>query len=199
VIGHASASFSTPRGMRPLLVCAAAALLLAGCSDARKVIGLDRSTPDEFAVVPHAPLTLPPDMRSLPAPRPGVARPQEPSQREVAKDTVFNKGKPGKATASTQSQGGSAMVARAGAIDPDVRSKVDQETTALVIADKGWLDTLLFWQKQEMPYTIVDPKKEADRVRQAQSEGKSAAEGVADKGVVPTIERKKKAPLEGIF
>jgi len=200
VIGPFSASFSTPRGMRPLLVCAAVALLLAGCSDARKVIGLDRSTPDEFAVVPHAPLTLPPDLRSLPTPRPGVARPQEPAQREVARDTVFNKGKPGKAaTASAQSQGGSALVSRAGAIDPDVRSKVDQETTALVVADKGWIDTLLFWQKQEAPYTIVDPKKEADRVRQAQSEGKSVAEGVAGKGVVPTIERKKKAPLEGIF
>jgi len=199
VIGPFSASFSTPRGMRPLLVCAAVALLLAGCSDARKVIGLDRSTPDEFAVVPHAPLTLPPDMRGLPEPRPGVARPQEPAQREVARDTVFNKGKPGKAIAAGQSQGGSALVARAGAIDPDVRSKVDQETTALVIADKGWLDTLLFWQKQDAPYTIVDPKKEADRVRRAQSEGKSASEGVAGGGVVPTIERKKKAPLEGIF
>lgn len=197
--GPASASFFTLRGMRPLLVCAAVALSLAGCSDARKVIGLDRSTPDEFAVVPHAPLTLPPDLRNLPEPRPGAARPQEPAQREVAKETVFNKGKTGGAATQAQSRGGSAIVARAGDIDPNVRAKVDQETTDLIVADKSWLDSLLFWQKREAPYTIVDPKKEADRVRQAQSEGKSAAEGVAGQGVVPTIERKKKAPLEGIF
>lgn len=188
------------RAARPFLVCALAALALVGCSDARKIVGLDRTTPDEFAVVTHAPLTLPPNLRApLPEPRPGAARPQEPSQTEVAKATVFGRGKA--ATPAASSNGGKALVAKAGAdkIDPDVRKKVDQEATDEVVADRGLIDSLLFWQKPQQPGTVVDPKKEQDRLRKAQAEGKPAAEGVANTGVVPTIERKKSAPFEGLF
>jgi hypothetical protein len=195
VIGHSNVTTALRRHGRPLLVCAAAALMLTGCGDARKIVGLDRSTPDEFAVVPHQPLTLPPDLRSLPAPTPGAPRPQEPSPAEVAQTQLFKgKGKP-----VTADAGGKALVAAAGPIDPDVRRKVNEETTDMISRDRSWLDGLLFWQKREDPYTVVNPKKEQERVRQAEAEGKSPAEGVSDAGVVPTIERKKKAPLEGLF
>lgn len=186
------------RVARPFLVCAMAALALAGCSDARKIVGLDRTTPDEFAVVTHAPLTLPPNLRApLPEPRPGAARPQEPSQTEVAKTAVFGRGKT--ATPAASSAGGQSLVAKAGKIDPNVRKQVDQEATDEVVADRGWIDSLLFWQKPQQPGTVVNPQKEQERLRQAQAEGKSPAEGVANSGVVPTIERKKRAPFEGLF
>ena len=71
---------------------------------------------------------------------------------------------------------------------------MDQETSALIVADKRWIDRLLFWQTQEAPYQIVDPKKESQRLREAQAQGKPVNDGV-----VPTIERKRKAPLEGLF
>ena len=196
---HSSTISASPRRAAPPLIgLALLALALTGCSDARRAIGLDRNAPDEFAVVSRAPLTLPPDMRLTP-PRPGAVRPQEATPTQLAASSVFggaSRGgapKAGAAKAPT-SQGEVALLTKAGQADPGIRNRVDQETTALIIADKRWIDTLLFWQTQEAPYQIVDPQKESQRLREAQAQGKPVNDGV-----VPTVERKRKAPLEGLF
>src|SRR5260370_7041930 len=68
--------FRAPRALpaSPVL-CLACALLISGCSDLKKAIGLERTSPDEFAVESRAPLTMPPDF-NLPPPQPGATRPQ---------------------------------------------------------------------------------------------------------------------------
>ncbi|WP_448188817.1 DUF3035 domain-containing protein [Azospirillum sp. sgz301742] len=194
---YSSTSSVSPRRNASLFVgLALVALALSGCSDARRAIGLDRNAPDEFAVVSRAPLTLPPDMRLAP-PRPGAMRPQEATSAQLAASTVFggaSRTAMSKAGGKAPSQGEAALLGKAGNAEPDIRNRVDQETSALIVADKRWIDTLLFWQKQEQPYQIVDPKKESQRLREAQAQGKPVNDGT-----VPTIERKRKAPLEGLF
>ncbi|WP_348771385.1 DUF3035 domain-containing protein [Azospirillum sp. SYSU D00513] len=191
-----SASPTSRRSARPILGplsgLALAALAVTGCSDIRQSIGLDRNTPDEFTVVSRAPLSMPPSM-SLPAPRPGAARPQDAHTAQMAAASVFGGASRGTVTGTA---GESALVAQAATkgIDPDIRAKVDQETTALISADKRWVDRLLFWQTQEPPHSIVDPAKERERLRAAAAEGKALNDGA-----VPTIERRRKAPLEGLF
>ncbi len=183
-------------GRGPLLGLALVALALTGCTDVRRSIGLDRTSPDEFTVVSRAPLTMPPSLARLPEPRPGAARPQDSTSAAVAAASVF--GGSSRATAAGGvTAGESALLAQAGAksgIEPGIRNKVDQETTQLVVADKSWIDSLLFWQTQEQPYEVVDPKKENQRLREAQATGKALNDGT-----VPTIVRKRKAPLEGLF
>lgn len=190
-------SVSPRRTATPFIGLALVALALSGCSDARRAIGLDRNAPDEFAVVSRAPLTLPPDMRLAP-PRPGAMRPQEATSAQLAASSVFGGASrtamPKTAGKTTASQGESALLGKAGAAEPGIRNRVDQETSAMIVADKRWIDTLLFWQKQEQPYQIVDPKKESQRLREVQAQGKPVNDGV-----VPTVERKRKAPLEGLF
>ncbi|KAA1056344.1 DUF3035 domain-containing protein [Azospirillum argentinense] len=186
-------------GRGPLLGLALVALALTGCSDVRRSIGLDRQSPDEFTVVSRAPLTMPPSLARLPEPRPGAARPQDATSSAVAAASVFGGSSRTAATAAAagHTAGESALIAQAGAkggIEPGIRNKVDQETTQLVVADKSWIDSLLFWQTQEQPYEVVDPKKENQRLREAQATGKALNDGT-----VPTIERKRKAPLEGLF
>lgn len=190
-----SSALSSSRTKLPLLGLALAALALAGCSDVRRSIGLERQSPDEFSVVSRAPLTLPPSMQDLPRPRPGAARPQDSTPTRVAAGAVF--GGTSRGAAASASAGEKSLIAQAGSrdgIDPNIRAKVDQETTQLIIADKSWIDTLLFWQKQEQPYSLVDPAKEQQRLREAQAQGKSL-----DGAATPVIERKRKAPLEGLF
>lgn len=193
-----TASSALRRSRAPMTGLALIALALAGCTDVRRSIGLDRTSPDEFSVVSRAPLTLPPSMANLPPPRPGAPRPQEATATATAAASVF--GGSSRALATTggaKSAGESALIAQAGAksgIEPGIRNKVDQETTQLIVADKHWIDTLLFWQTQEQPFSVVDPKKESQRLREAQSQGKALNDGVT-----PTIERKRKAPLEGLF
>lgn len=55
---------------------------LAGCSSSGV---LDRERPDEFAVTKAAPLTVPADMSTLPAPQPGA-----PNQNKDTKQDVLN-------------------------------------------------------------------------------------------------------------
>jgi len=65
--------FRAPRALpASLVLCLAGALLISGCSDLKKAMGLERTSPDEFAVESRAPLTMPPDFNLRP-PQPGAA------------------------------------------------------------------------------------------------------------------------------
>ena len=88
------------------------------------------------------------------------------------------------------------FLGKAGALSPDphIRQEVDRESTALVEANKGMFDKLLFWQKPAPPGTVVDPAKEAQRLREASALGRPA-----DQGKVPVIERKERGWLQGLF
>lgn len=77
--------------------------LLSGCADVREMMGFSREGPDEFAVVTHQPLVIPPDFRLRP-PRPGEvveeqARVQAQEEaREEAEEVLFSR--PGAAESS---------------------------------------------------------------------------------------------------
>src|SRR5208337_693148 len=78
-------------------VCVAVALLLPGCTDFKRSIGLEKTSPDEFAVESRAPLTIPPDFDLRP-PQPGAPRPQEKSADQQARQVIeqAGPGEPGK-------------------------------------------------------------------------------------------------------
>ena len=184
-----------PYGIGARLVLAACALtMLAGCGDStRKMLGLDKQAPDEFKIVSRAPLSLPPDYALRP-PEPGAARPNEQTipQRAVSAVTgvaVNNGG----TTNSGQSVGETALLAHAGAAqaDPNIRETVNRETSALIAENTTFMDHLMFWRTPEDPSSVVDAKKESDRLRENAALGKPV-----DDGQTPTIKRRKKALLE---
>jgi hypothetical protein len=80
-----------------LLIGLTGAALVAGCSDLKKAMGFEKTSPDEFAVESRAPLTMPPDFDLRP-PQPGAARPQEKSSGQQARQTIeqAGPGEPGK-------------------------------------------------------------------------------------------------------
>ena len=186
------------RRLAARLTClAAGTLMLAGCSGWRQTFGLDHAPPDEFTVVSQPPLSLPPDFNLRP-PRPGAARPQDVGTTQAAAATVFGVTQAPSAgrVKNAASAGEAAFLAQAGAgnAQPNVRAALDAETRNLIAADKRWTDRLIFWQKQEAPYTTVDASAEAKRLRDNAALGQPVTAGTT-----PTIERKRKAPLEGIF
>jgi hypothetical protein len=77
--------------------CLAGPSLLSGCTDLKRSIGLEKTSPDEFAVESRAPLTMPPDFELRP-PQPGAARPQEKSSGQQARQVIeqAGPGEPGK-------------------------------------------------------------------------------------------------------
>ncbi|MBK1664476.1 hypothetical protein CKO38_06185 [Rhodospirillum rubrum] len=178
------------------LVAAAllAPLALSGCTNAKKSLGLDRQPPDEFKVVTRAPLAMPPDFNLRP-PQPGIARPQEVTPRDSARAALTGVETP--MVAGGLSSGEQVLLAKAGAdrAIPDIRTVVNRETSALSAEERTFTDRLVFWRApEEDPGNVVDPEAENRRLRENQSLGKPVTDGRT-----PTIERRQKGILEGIF
>lgn len=187
---------------RSILLVFGAALILSACGDSTKrALGLERTPPDEFAVVKRAPLSQPPDFKLRPprsgAERPGVASPREQARQaifrsEEANSNASERRNQGPATTAApqgevnrRTEGESAFLARAGAdnVAPDIRSKIDREYASLADADVNFVQKLLNFDPNIDD--VVDAPAEARRLRQNQALGRDATEGKT-----PIIERK---------
>lgn len=182
----------------PVGALVAGSLLLSGCGALDSIIGgTSKQAPDEFQVVAQQPLSIPPNADLRP-PRPGAPRPQDTAPQVRAQSLVS--GQPVSAVQAANAGGGSpsesALLAKAGAnsADPNIRSTVNQETGLLAEQNRTLIDDLIFWRKPDRPGTVVDPAKEQQRIREAQAVGQPVTTGAT-----PTIERRKRSLLEGIF
>ncbi len=162
---------------RTVLLAAAGALALAGCESARDAMGFGKRQIDEFAVVPRAPLSLPPDF-SLRPPRPGAKRPQEVSPVDRARQALVGSAETG-AEGEAASSAERAFLQSAGATgtDPDIRAKIDRESGVLSQVDGGFVERLMFWRTERGAGAVVDPAKEAERLRENAAAGKPVTEG----------------------
>ena len=176
-------------------------VLLGGCEKTREMLGQGKQAPDEFAVYSRAPLSLPPSY-GLKAPKPGTTRPQGVDPQSRAERIVSGlsgrrptTGAKPKGTPS-MSPGLNALLQETGALDadPDIRSIVNRETTILTEEDKTVTERIMFWNTPTEYGTIIDPESETKRIHENQALGRTISEGET-----PTIERKRKAILEGIF
>ena len=189
----------------PILIAAlAVALPLAtgGCSGVKETLGLTKQSPDEFKVVSRAPLSMPPDYNLRP-PTPGAPRPQEGTPRDQAQQAVLGIAPDaippigqGEESEAAQSSGESALLQSAGAtgVDPNIRQLVDTETAEDEADSKTLADTLVFWREPEPYGTVVDPALEQKRLQENAATGEPVTAGET-----PTIVRKKKGALEGLF
>jgi len=197
----------TARIVRGVALAGAVSALCA-CGALENIGGGKKTSPDEFKIVAHAPLAMPPNADLRP-PRPGAPRPMEQTPSEEARSIVTStgggttpaggpaKGKGGKPGATGTSSGEAALLAKAGqsgpSVDPDVRQKVNRESKVIADSNRGLIDSLIFWQDKPPPGVLIDPAKEQQRLREAQATGTQPA------GNTPTIERRKRGILEGIF
>ncbi len=176
-------------------------LALGACEGVKEQLGLSKKPPNEFRVQARAPLSMPPNFFETPPPRPGAPRPQEGTVQQQARQSIFRSGEPYRAPpvaapGDTRSPGERALLAAAGAdrSQPDIRRLVNSETEQFNESDKRFLDYIVFWRKEAPPGVVIDAEEEARRLRENAALGKAATEGRT-----PTIERKRKALLEGIF
>ena len=182
---------------RHVLLMILVAFMLSACENAREVIGIAKQSPDEFSVVTRAPLSMPPDFGLRP-PQPGAERPQEKIITDLARDLLFkNTGAvPALQQALPTSKGEAALLAKAGASNPDpsIRRTLNRESSILATEDKNFTDRLIFWQGKLPPGTAVDAAAEQKRLRENAGLGDAPTKGRTLK-----IVRKPKGWIEGIF
>lgn len=184
--------------LRVVAICGIA-LSLAGCGESGSVFGFDRSGPDEFTVVRHAPLSVPPDVKLRP-PRDGETQEARNESTERARSSLLAAGGApeeteqvlqARAAQTGQSLGQLALARRAGAyygVEPDIRRIVDEETTKLAMTDESFMRKLVFWKDntEPPPGTVLDAGKEARRLQENEALGKPLNSGEA-----PLIVRRK--------
>ena len=184
------------RAIYVLLPIAAFGLGLSGCQATKQALGLGKFPPNEFDVVTHPPLAMPPNDDLVP-PDPGAPRPQEQSATQLAEAAVVGSVGVDPAATDAGSPGEQAFLQTAGAsnADPKIRQIVDKEADAESQAVKDSLyNKLIFWQTPEPPGTVIDPKAEQQRLQENAALGKPLTTGPT-----PVIKRRKRALLEGIF
>lgn len=144
-------------------------ITLTGCEGVRSTLGLDRSPPDEFAVLKRAPLSMPPEMNILPPPVDlpkgydvesdvygGTdLRPQEISpQTRVKKGFGFREDGYHPANPGERALGN--MIKKQVSYDSneakDVRAILDDETHIKTGSKKTWVQRILFWQKNQKKF-----------------------------------------------
>ena len=187
-----------PPSLRPWSTALALALCaapLVGCGGESfgRTFGFIHDAPDEFTVTTRAPLAMPPNF-VLPPPVPGASRPQEQSERAKAELALVPQMALG-GTAESNSPGQQALIQAAGPpATPAVRNQVDQLAAQDRTGSEGWGDAVLFWRKPAQPGIVVDPQKEAQRLRENAALGQSQ-----ETGDTPIVQPKRRAWLEGIF
>jgi hypothetical protein len=131
----------------PILACLP--LVLTACEDSKKALGFQKSVPDEYQVISHPPLSLPPEYNLRP-PVAGAARPQELPATERAQKAVL-----GTTEDSNQprSFGEKILLENAGVdrVDPDIREELGG--SAKENADPS------FWEKLKSGTLLVDKPK----------------------------------------
>ncbi|MBO0710643.1 MAG: DUF3035 domain-containing protein [Acetobacteraceae bacterium] len=187
----------SPRFTGTAALLAACTVLLAGCGSMQDItdsLGLTRPPPDEFVVTTRAPLQMPQQF-TLPPPQPGMARPQEQSERRQAEAALV----PETALATTppsgqNSPGQQAIVSAAGPAPPtNIRAQVNAEV-GLDKPQQTLTDKLMFWRDPDPPGTLVDPAREAQRLRENAALGQSA-----ETGDTPIVQPKRRNLLGNIF
>ncbi len=208
--------------MTRVVLLMTAAVMLAACGGDGGLLDRGKRAPDEFAVYSRAPLTLPPDYGLRP-PEPGLER-AERTPREVARGSLvpspgaggYAPGRPASDLGPGMSTAGSgfgagtfaspgsvagtagtvAILARSGAsdVDPAIRAQVDRETAVLAEEDQTFTERLIFWGTPTEYGTVVDPVAESRRIKENLALGRTLTAGKT-----PTIERRQRAVLEGLF
>jgi hypothetical protein len=172
--------------------------MIAGCTSVKDEIGLSRVKPDEFAVVPKAPLAMPPDFTSLPKPKPGAPRPQQISASGEARAALGFAKAPAAATpvqSTLPSAGELALIEAAGAANANANVKEEMITELREAKNSpSMTEQILFWQGNTEEVWVVDAAAEARRIERAKKKGEAVTghdtpiiEKSAEKGLVGSI------------
>ena len=136
------------RLLTTILALSLAATALSGCDSLRRAAGLNKKSPDEFAVTTKAPLVIPPDF-SLRPPLPGAPPTNTLDPSSNAELALFNSADPQVVAAGmrgnyTMAEKMFLANAKADNADPGIRARLNADQRAAIQnADRSFTDRIL--------------------------------------------------------
>lgn len=124
---------------------ASVALVATGCTSTSRVLGLEKSAPNEFNILTKAPLIVPPEYNLRP-PQVGSSSAENNYTQRVAREALL-----GEIDDATPSEGEIALMAKAGVnrANPEIRLEVDG-ANSVERKSNGFTNRLLFWQNGQV-------------------------------------------------
>lgn len=178
--------------MKKILSLFVIVLLASSCSggDVRKNLGLTKSAPDEFMVLSHPPLSVPPDFNLVSPASPSLS--SDKTVQEAREVVLKSKTPKNRATGVDKSLLNKADVADA---DPNIRDVIEQENKEMEAArilsapkeeeeEEGFFSGLLSSVVPDRKEPVVDADAEKERLNKNKAEGKPVTEGE-----VPTVNK----------
>ena len=181
-------------GFKLVLITFACSLL--GCESSREVFGNKKVRPDEFLVYKRPPLSQPPDYGLRP-PQQGTQEKRISPERMAKAAIIGVKAESQLGVQPLQtSPGMQSLLRNTGALtaSSSIRGIISEETSIYADEDERFVDKLIFWvDDQPFEGTVLNPKEEQKRIRNAQALGKPITDG---KTSHVKRQRKKKGLLE---
>ena len=147
----------------------------------RSMLGQNKQSPDEFAVLSQAPLSIPPNF-TLRAPEPGANRPQKTSKKNAIKRIVL-KSEAANAMNPTPAIGGASgekslrNLLGTGSAKSNIRRLLNEENKELIYTDQRLINKLLKWPSGSATRSVLDAAAESERIKTNLDSGKPINEG----------------------
>jgi len=154
------------RRLFSMIICLVMILGATACSDYRRAIGTEKSTPDEFQVVVRPPLSLPPEFTKRPDATTTDLGVDEKSSRNLMNNLFERRN----ITASGYDE-----LFELSSIEPDIRVKVDQETTGIIFERRLPINVIFGGLPEVGP--ILDQMAEDRRIRINRMQKRAINEG----------------------
>lgn len=157
--------------LRYVMLATGLCLSLTACDGTKKALGFEKSVPDEYRVMSHPPLSLPPEYGLRP-PRPGEDRPQLSSATDRAQKKLIG-GSGSEAVGRSEAENLFLQQAGAEKADPNIRTIIGGEQSTLN-TDPGFWDklkegTLISDKNKKEKGDAIDPYKEKEKLTSAPS------------------------------
>lgn len=178
-----------------IIFLAAISLVISGCSgNVRETLGIKKAAPDEFMVLSHPPLSIPPEF-NLEPPESGATSVRQSDTVQKAKETLF--GETNSSGSTSSSTGEQTLLKKIGKSDPNIRDLLRKENQRDTLTEtgekKGFIDKLTdLTNKKKDP--LVDADAERERLNQNKAEGKPVTEGK-----VPTLKQETESVLDQLL
>ena len=188
------------RSLRAAALVVGAAVALTGCTTLREAAGVDKSAPDEFAVLTKAPLVIPPDFNLKP-PRPGAVPTNQVEPTDAAQTALFGSDANAANAAVTTSESEKLLLsnAKVASADPAIRQQLASDHRNMLGADDTFTNDILFWQKPAPDAgSPLDADQEARRLGE-QRAGQGAAAGTPNPSQPAPPPKEDKGWFDGWF
>ncbi len=154
---------------------------LTGCGEVRSMLGQNKQSPDEFAVLSQAPLSIPPNF-TLRAPEPGAKRPQETSKKSdikriVLKSEASNAMNPNPIIGGASGEKSLRNLLGTSSAKSDIRRLLNEENKELIYANQRLINKLLKWPSGSATRSLLDASAESERIKTNLDSGKPVNEG----------------------